>query len=399
MPGRTIAALLVCAASLVLAAPALALDIADASPPSGVVGVPYSYTFSLSPGSGSPGASWSISSGALPPGLRLSSNDRTGTVLGTPTQAGSFRFYVKVRDKPGPWVCCTEEEFTISIDPALAIVNGPDLPSGAVGAAYGYQLATSGGTASSWTVASGSLPAGMSLSPSGALVGTPSQAALARFTVRAVDGSKVAAKELTVRVTEPVIVTPPATRPIKLGHQFLIAFAAKGGLAPYTWAGVDLPQGVGLNPTTGQVGGRPQAPGDLTITVKITDALGTTQTASATVSTVTPLRIETAKLPLARNGKRFAGRLVTSGGAGPFTLRLVGLKPGWLRFDAAHGTLTGTPKLKPRKPRILVKHTSKGTRRIAKHRPPVAATYNLYLVATDGIGQRATRKLKLTVRP
>jgi hypothetical protein len=46
-----------------------------------------------------------------------------------------------------------------------------------------------------------------------------------------------------------------------------------------------------------------------------------------------------------------------------------------------------------------VKHTSKGTRRIAKHRPPVAATYNLYLVATDGIGQRATRKLKLTVRP
>ena len=54
-----------------LAAPSFALDIADASPSSGAVGVPYSYTFNLSPGSGSPGASWRIDSGILPPGLPL----------------------------------------------------------------------------------------------------------------------------------------------------------------------------------------------------------------------------------------------------------------------------------------------------------------------------------------
>ena len=76
MPGRTaLVTLLACVAGLVLAAPALALDIADATPASGTVGVPYSFTFSLSPGSGSAGASWSISSGALPPGLSLSSNE------------------------------------------------------------------------------------------------------------------------------------------------------------------------------------------------------------------------------------------------------------------------------------------------------------------------------------
>src|SRR5262245_18339921 len=355
MPGRTIAALLVCAASLMLAAPALALEIADASPPSGVVGVPYSYTFSLTPGRGSAGAKWSIESGMLPPGLRLSSNDRTATGLGTPTQAGAFHFFIKVRDKPGPWVCCTEEDFTINIDEPLGIVNGPDLPAGAVCGAYGYQLATSGGTANSWTITSGSLPAGMSLSPSGALVGTPSQAALAKFTVTAGDGSKVAAKEFTLKVTEPVLVTPPATTAIALGHKFLVAFAAKGGLAPYTWAGVGLPPGVGVNPTTGQVAGRPTAPGDITVTVTVTDVLGTTQTASARVRAVSPLRIVTAKLPLARNGKRFSTRLVTAGGAGPFRLRLV-TKPRWLRFDGAHGKLAGTPKLKPRKPRIVVKH-------------------------------------------
>ena len=153
MPGRTIlVTLAACVAVLAFAGTALALDIADASPPSGVVGMPYSYTFSLSPGSGSPGASWSVSSGALPPGLRLSSNDRTATVLGTPAQAGSFRFYLQVRDKPGPWVCCTEEEFTITVDPALDITASPDLPTGSVGSVYGYQLATAGGTAQTWAL-------------------------------------------------------------------------------------------------------------------------------------------------------------------------------------------------------------------------------------------------------
>ena len=252
MPGRTaLVTLLACVAGLVLAAPALALDIADATPASGTVGVPYSFTFSLSPGSGSPGASWSISSGALPPGLRLSSNDRTATVLGTPTQAGSFNFYLKVRDKPGPWVCCTEEEFTITIDPALEITASPDLPAGNVGAAYGYQLATSGGTAQTWTLASGALPTGMTLSPEGALIGTPTQAALAQFTVRAVDGSRIAAKQFTLKVIEPIVVSAPAASAVKLGGQFLVAFAAKGGLGPYTWSGVDLPAGCRREPQDG----------------------------------------------------------------------------------------------------------------------------------------------------
>ena len=102
MPGRTVlVSLAALVAALVLVVPASALDIADATPPTGTVGVPYSFTFSLAPGSGSAGASWSISSGSLPPGLSLSSNDRTALVYGTPTQAGAFSFYLKVTDAPG----------------------------------------------------------------------------------------------------------------------------------------------------------------------------------------------------------------------------------------------------------------------------------------------------------
>ena len=400
MPERTLlASLLALVACFVLAAPSFALDIADASPSSGAVGVPYSYTFNLSPGSGSPGASWRIDSGILPPGLRLSSNDRSATVYGTPTQAGVFRFYIEVRDAPGPWICCTQEEFTIVIDPGLDITASPELPSGSVGAAYGYQLATAGGAATAWALTSGSLPAGMQLTSAGAIVGTPTQAAFSKITVKAVEGSRSASKQLTLKVTEPIVATAPAATAVKLGRQFLVAFGVKGGLAPYTWSGVDLPAGVAVNPSTGQVGGRPRVAGPLTIAVQVTDALGTIGSVRTTVDVANRLSIVSARLPLARDGKRFTAKLVTAGGAGPFKLRLAGSKPSWLRFDGATGRLSGRAKLRPRKPLVLTRHTRKGVKRVVKQRPPLPLTYNLYLTATDALGQRSTKTLKLTVQP
>ncbi len=263
MSGRkALVSALVCVASLAFVGSALALDIADASPPSGTTGVPYSYTFRLSEGSGSSGSGWSISSGQLPPGLALSSNDRTATVYGTPTRAGEFRFYLQVRDAPGPWHCCTEEEFTIAIRDGLGI-STPELPVGNVGSSYGYQLATSGGAATAWTVAAGTLPPGVALTPDGAITGTPTQAAVTQFTVRVVSGDRTASKQFTLKVTEPLLATAPGATAIKLGRQFLLPFAVKGGLGPYTWSGIDLPAGIGVNPKTGQVGGRPNAAGEL----------------------------------------------------------------------------------------------------------------------------------------
>ena len=201
---------------------------------------------------------------------------------------------------------------------------------------------------------------------------------------------------------------PPSDRPIPVtlarvrthpSLPFLVSFGAKGGLAPYTWSGVDLPDGVGVNAKTGQVGGRPKTLGRFTLTLKVTDSLGTTSTATTAVSTVEKLAIVTAKLPVAHNGKRFTAKLLTSGGAGTPKLRLAGAKPSWLRLVDGSTRLAGTPKLQPRKPLIVVKHTKHGPKRIVKKRPPQTATYNLYLTAVDALGQRSTQKLKLIVKP
>lgn len=230
----------------------------------------------------------------------------------------------------------------------LSIANG-GLPSGHVGARYGFQLSTSGGTASSWSVTGGSLPSGLTLDASGAITGMPTQTVSAFFTVRASDGSRATTKQFTFYVVEPLVLTAPPPKEIKLGRSFVLTVAAKGGLAPYRWSAISLPAGVNLNPLTGQVGGRPQDLGVLGLTLTATDALGTTQSVAASVQVVDKLSILTTTLRSARNGKRFAAVLKTNGGGTPVSLRLLGPLPKALRFDAASGELRGAPSLPARK--------------------------------------------------
>lgn len=63
--------------------------------PDGVIGAPYS--FSYTPHSGTaPYSTWTISAGALPPGITL--NPTTGALSGTPTTAGSYSWTVRLVD-------------------------------------------------------------------------------------------------------------------------------------------------------------------------------------------------------------------------------------------------------------------------------------------------------------
>ena len=393
------------AAALALAGTGLALDIADGEPPSGTVGVPYSYTWKASEGSGSYPMSWSIENGSLPPGLSLSTSGdtRSATASGTPKAAGSYSFYLVLKDKPGSGgPPSTEQKFTINIGEGLSIVTGP-LPTGSVGKAYGFQLGTSGGTASSWTVTAGSLPAGLVLGNNGAITGTPTAASLSTFTVRASDGSRVATKQFTLGVAEPVVVTAPDDATVKVGRSFVVTFAATGGVQPYRWSATGLPTGVNLDPATGKVGGRPAAEGDIQLSVTATDALGTAQTSTAVVHVVGKVSVTTTGLPAARNGKRYRATLEAEGGGEPLTLRLLGGLPRGLTFNAEQGVLQGIPRLPARKPLVKTKvvHTANGVKRIrvVVPRKPRAHRYTLYLVVRDSLGQRASQKLRLTVAP
>ena len=80
--------------------------------------------------------------------------------------------------------------FAFSVVSPPVITTASPLASGTVGAAYSQSIASSGGVgASSFSVTSGALPAGLTLSSAGVLSGTPTARIVAAFTVTVTDSS------------------------------------------------------------------------------------------------------------------------------------------------------------------------------------------------------------------
>jgi hypothetical protein len=81
-------------------------------------------------------------------------------------------------------------------------ITTTSLPIGTVGQAYSVQLSATGGTSPyTWSVSSGSLPAGLSLSPSGLIAGPPTTAGTPTFTATVSDASsQTASRNFTLTI-------------------------------------------------------------------------------------------------------------------------------------------------------------------------------------------------------
>jgi len=177
-----------------------ALIITTASlPTNAVVGNAYSESLGAFGGDGN--YTWSISAGQLPSGLSLSVD---GTISGTMTSAGSHGFYVKVTSGDGQY------EFgsylTIDVYDPLEITTTSPLPSGTVGSPYSGLVNVTGGDYPdypSWSVSSGSLPAGLYLIYSlykNWIRGTPETAGTSTFTIKFTSVGQTAEKEFTITI-------------------------------------------------------------------------------------------------------------------------------------------------------------------------------------------------------
>ncbi|HUE88051.1 MAG TPA: putative Ig domain-containing protein [Vicinamibacterales bacterium] len=99
--------------------------------------------------------------------------------------------------------------------PAALSINSTVPPAGVVGLAYSHSLTASGGTGQySWSVQSGVLPAGVALSASGTLSGTPTTVGSSNFTVTVTSGAQSQSRSYSIIVTAPV----PSTLQIVRGH-------------------------------------------------------------------------------------------------------------------------------------------------------------------------------------
>jgi hypothetical protein len=101
-----------------------------------------------------------------------------------------------------------EKTYGVSV---LGIVD-ESLPSGSVGSAYSYQLTSTGDDGDPhFELASGSLPAGLTLSDGGLISGTPTGAETASFRVAVTSGETTCFKDFTLEVASTSICpTTPA---------------------------------------------------------------------------------------------------------------------------------------------------------------------------------------------
>src|SRR6185503_16917111 len=154
--------------------------------PFGNVGTAYNETLTSTGGTGA--ITWTLAAGSLlPPGLSLAAN---GVLSGTPTEMGQYRFTVTATDTA---VNVRSNTFNVSIYPAgtcgIITLSNTTFSNGPAGAPYSTTTITqTGGTAATtFAVTGGALPAGLSLSATGTVSGTPTMLGTFPFTVTATD--------------------------------------------------------------------------------------------------------------------------------------------------------------------------------------------------------------------
>lgn len=337
--------------TLVITAPTLTFPTSLAG---GAVGTAYAASVAAA---GALGAStYTLASGALPADLSL--NSSTGAITGTPqaTDAGTFHFTVKVVDAYGDTLVSGPLSIAIT---APTITFPASLSAGAVGTAYSGSVAATGPVgATTYTLASGTLPADLSLNSStGGITGTPkaADAGTFTFTVKVVDafGDTATSGSLSLTITAPTLTFPSSLTGGTVGTAYSASVAASGalGASTYTLASGALPADLSLNASTGAVTGTPKASdvGTATFTIKVVDAYGDTATSgslSITIAAAPAIAFGTAPTATATVGVAYASALSASGGAGALTYSISsGSLPTGLDLNTSTGAITGSPSV------------------------------------------------------
>ncbi|MDD5772675.1 MAG: putative Ig domain-containing protein [bacterium] len=256
------------------------------------------------------------------------------------------------------------------------ITTASPLPTGIRNVFYSQTLAATGGfTPYKWVRTAGTLPAGVTLSTSGVISGTPTNTGTFSFTVKVTDGiGSIATKTFSLRVVNQVSITTVSPLPAAtLGTSYSINLAATGGISPYTWSKTagTLPNGLTL--TGSRISGIPTAVGTFNFTVRVMDTLGlfATKDFSITVS-IGVLSITTGTpLPAGILGSSYSRTLTATGGISPYSwLLTAGSLPNGLVLSGT-GVISG--------------------------RLTATGTFNFTVQVMDSVGTIATKAFTMTV--
>ena len=266
------------------------LTVTVTSLPYGFQGTTYSQQLGAAGGSGN--YSWTLTAGSLPVGFQ--SLPTSGLISGTPAATGTSSFTVQVTDTTTTKTAT--QPLSILITTTLGF-STTTLPGGAVNSAYSTSLPTpTGGTAPlTYSVATGSLPAGLNLNTStGAITGTPTAGGTSNFSVKVTDSSvPLPAQNQTQPFAISILGVTTTSLPMGVLNQPYdtggFQLSAAGGSGNYTWslASGALPTGFSALSSTGIISGTATAAGTFNFTVQVKDTttnLTATQALSITIT-------------------------------------------------------------------------------------------------------------------
>jgi hypothetical protein len=340
---------------------------------------------------------WGVQVGeSLPPGLAL----RTDTpsffpanvhagVIGVPTETGTYLFTLLKNGTP--------QKYRIRVVP-MAFKDYFRAPDGFVNAFYSYQLtATNAIGPVTWAAnPPASVPAGMTLSATGLLSGTPTAAGNYQINFTATDTigqnfSGIQLQVFAVRITTNGSL-PNATQ----GSPYTTTIAASGGSGGYTFTSNGPPNGLTLNSSTGVISGTTnQSATHWTFNVTATD--------SSMQSYNKPMSIDVLGVPMKLPALQPAGSsfltnffddctlgqscvlqtIVNSGGRAPFSWTANGLPPG---MDSRTGSGLTTYYIQPENLELW-------------GAPLQTGTFPTQLTVQDADGQTATNTFNVRVSP
>lgn len=218
------------------------ISFTPTSLPAATGGVAYTSTAISTSGGIAPYA-YAVTTGNLPNGLTLSS---TGVISGTPREAGAYPFTVTATDAFG---VTGSQAYTIAVAAPAIAVTPASLNPATGGSSYSQVFGASGGSIPySYSVSSGRLPTGLSLSTDGALSGTPTEAGSFPFAVKATDNNGFeGAMSYVMQISAPVPVVQNQVAELVAGTTGRVNLTKGASGGPFTSAAItqypDIGQG------------------------------------------------------------------------------------------------------------------------------------------------------------
>lgn len=322
------------------------------------------------------GVQWSVSGGGT-----LSSQTPTSVTYNAPASVTSAFTATVTAASITDTTKSASVQIKVSPPPTIATTS---LPAATAGIAYSSTLIVSGGTAPfHWTVISGTLPAGLTLSSTGVISGIPTGASSGSVTFQVTDHAGISASQaitVTVNPPAPLTITTASLPGATLGTAYSQLLQATGGVPSYQWSVTagSLPAGLSLS-SAGVISGTPSGTtGTSSFTVKVTDSqtpTPATKTAnlSITVSRA-PLSVTTTSLLGGGIGNAYSQTLQATGGTPPYTWSITaGTLPAGLTLTLSTGDISGTP---------TATGTSSFTVRVTDSTTPTAGTATAALSIT-----------------